>query len=60
MGTETLEFIQRNDTFQPYAENAAIQNLAKVISSNTMIEIFFNLLLERKVLLISSYKSLLT
>ena len=60
MGTETLEFIQRNDIFQPYAENSAIKNLAKVISGNTMIEIFFNLLLERKVLLISSYKSLLT
>ena len=60
IGGEQVEFIGRNDMHQPYSESQTIQNLLKVLSSQTIVEVFLNLILERKVLLISSYKSLLT
>ena len=60
IGTETIPFYRPVDQYPPYATKEAIENLFKCVSVDDVLEIFFQLILERKILLVSRYKTLLT
>ena len=48
------------DQYPPYSTKQSIENLFKCLSVEYVLEIFFQLMLEKKILLVSKHKSLLT
>lgn len=57
---KTASFYRPVDQNPPIIEEADVENLFKCLSVDNIIEIFSYLLLERKVLVISEHKALLT
>jgi len=57
---ETISFCRPVDQYPPYASKTCIQNLFKALKVDDVLELVAQLLLERKILIISKYKALLT
>jgi len=60
IGTNVIPFYRPVDQYPPYATKTCIENLFKCLTVDYVIEIFFQLALERKLLMVSRHKSLLT
>lgn len=58
-GENNIGFCRPVDHYPPYAEGPAVQNLFKALDVGKVLEVFAQLALERKVLLVSQYKTLL-
>lgn len=57
---QIIPFYRPIDQYPPYATKTCIENLFKCLTVDYVIEIFVQLILERKLLLVSRHKSLLT
>jgi hypothetical protein len=57
---ETIGFHRPTDQYPPYTSKVGVQNVFKAMSVEHTLEIFYQLLLEQKVLFVSRHKSLLT
>lgn len=57
---QVIPFYRPIDQYPPYATKTCIENLFKCLTVDYVIEIFVQLILERKLLLVSRHKSLLT
>lgn len=57
---DTINFYRPIDQYPAYADSAAIQNLFKALDVAGVIELMTQLALERKILLVSEHKTLLT
>lgn len=60
MGKEKILFFRAIDQYPPFASRADIEYLFRALNAEQVIDIFLALLLEKKILLISKYKALLT
>ena len=60
MGDQTLPFRREVEQYPPYAGKPDVEYLFRALSAEQVVDIFLALLQEKKVLLISSHKSLLT
>jgi len=60
MGDQQISFVRVVDQYPPYASRADIENLFRALSAEHVVDIFLALLAEKKVLLISKYKALLS
>ena len=58
--SESISFFRPVDQYPPYCTRVSIESLFKAMTVEDIIEVFLALLVERKVLLISRHKSLLT
>lgn len=60
IGGQTASFYRPTDQNPPVVDKEEIENLFKCLDVENIIEIYSSLLLERKVLMISKHKALLT
>jgi hypothetical protein len=60
IGDKTASFFRPVDQNPPNVDGDDIENLFKCLDVDSIIEIFSSLLMERKILMISKHKSLLT
>ena len=60
IGNQAIPFYRAVDQYPPYASRSDIEYLFRALNAEQVIDIFMALLLEKKVLLISKYKALLT
>lgn len=60
IGTNIIPFYRPVDQYPPYATKQCIENLFKCLTVDDVLEVFVQLILERKILLVSRYKTLLT
>lgn len=60
IGGKTASFFRPTDQHPPFVGKEEIEVLFKCLDVDNIIEIYSNLMLERKVLMISKHKALLT
>jgi len=57
---ETVNFFRPIDQHPPIINKDAVENLLKCLDIDSIIEVFSAILLEKKILMISKHKALLT
>ena len=57
---EKIPFYRPIDMYPPFVTKSMIENLLRTLDVDNVIEVFIHLCLERKVLLVSKYKNLLS
>ena len=57
---EKIPFYRPIDMYPPFVTKSMVENLLRTLDVDNVIEVFIHLCLERKVLLVSKYKNLLS